>query len=181
MVANPEANLAIARRITAAFEPGDDATLRALYAPHHVMHEHWHAPLPLPGSEDQPLLDRYELSDRNARADTTGLRVTVDAQVACEDWVVTVFTSRWTHARRGTAVAERGISVDRIADGKVVETLGHGGSAGAVAAARRGRTVPGAVCPGGSDPVARRRRQGAAPASRFPSSRAGPTSPRKTG
>jgi ketosteroid isomerase-like protein len=119
---NAEANLVIARRITAAFEQGDDATLRALYAPDHVMHEHWHAPLPLPGCDDQPLLDRYEQSDRNARADMTGLRVTVDKQIACGDWVVTVFTSHWTHTRRGTAVAERGISVDRIADGQVVET-----------------------------------------------------------
>jgi ketosteroid isomerase-like protein len=121
-MANPEANIAIARRITAAFEQGDDATLRALYAPDHVMHEHWHAPLPLAGSEDQPLLDRYEQSDRNAREDMTDLRITVDQQIACGDWVVTVLTSRWTHARRGTAVAERIISVDRIVDGKVVET-----------------------------------------------------------
>ena len=121
-MADPEANLAIARRITAAFEQGDDATLRDLYAPDHVHHAHWHDPLPLPGSEEQPVLDRYEQADVNARTDMTDMRVTVEEQIGCGDWVVTIFTTRWIHARRGTAVEERGIFVDRFANGKVVET-----------------------------------------------------------
>ena len=82
-MADPEVNLAIVRRITAAFEQGDDATMRELYAPDHVMHEHWYAPSPLPGSDDQPLWDRYDQADANARADMTDLRVTVDEQFAC--------------------------------------------------------------------------------------------------
>ena len=119
---DPETNLAIARRITAAFEQGDDATLRELYAPDHVLHSHWHDPLPLPGNDGQPVLDRYQQADTSARADATNLHVTVEEQVACGDWVVTVFTSRWTHVRRGTAVTERGIFVDRFANGKVAES-----------------------------------------------------------
>jgi ketosteroid isomerase-like protein len=119
---DPETNLAIARRITAAFEQGDDATLRELYAPDHVLHSHWHDPLPLPGNDGQPVLDRYQQADATARADETDLQVTVEEQIAWGDWVVTVFTSRWTHARRGTAVAERGIFVDRFANGKVAES-----------------------------------------------------------
>ena len=119
---DPEANLAIARRITAAFEQGDDATLRALYAPDHVLHKHVHDPLPLPGSDDQPVLDRYQQADANARTDEADLQVTVEEQIACGDWVVTIFTSRWRHARRGTAVVERGISVDRFTNGVVAES-----------------------------------------------------------
>jgi hypothetical protein len=60
VMTDPEANLAIARRITAAFEQGDDATLRELYAPNHLLHNHWHDPLPLPGNDDQPVLNRYQ-------------------------------------------------------------------------------------------------------------------------
>lgn len=55
---DPAGNLTLARRITAAFEQRDDATLRELYAPDHVMQHHWHAPLPLPGSANHLLLDR---------------------------------------------------------------------------------------------------------------------------
>ena len=117
-----EENLVLARRITAAYEQGEFAILHELYAPDHVMHQHWRLPLPLAGSADQPLLDRYEQTDANARADTTDLQVTVDEQFTCGDWVVSVLTSRWTHARCGTAVTERAIFLDRFADGKVVET-----------------------------------------------------------
>jgi ketosteroid isomerase-like protein len=119
---DPETNLAIAHRITAAFEQGDDATMRELYATDHLLHSHWHDPLPLPGDDDQPVLDRYEQSDAHARTDMTDLHVTVEEQIACGDWVVTIFTTRWTHARRGTAVEERGIFVDRFANGKVAES-----------------------------------------------------------
>jgi ketosteroid isomerase-like protein len=50
------------------------------------------------------------------------LHVTVEEQIACGDWVVTIFTTRWRHARRGTDVTERGIFVDRFANGKVAES-----------------------------------------------------------
>jgi ketosteroid isomerase-like protein len=121
-MSNPEANRAIIARLVAALEQGDDATLRELYAPDHLMHQHWQDPLPLPGRDDQPLLDRYQQADANARADERDTRVTVEEQIACGDWVVSIFTSRWTHARRGTAVVERVISVDRIANGVVAES-----------------------------------------------------------
>ena len=121
-MSDPEANRAIIGRVIVAMEQGDDATLRELYAPDHVMHQHWHAPLPLPGSDDQPLLDRYEQVDANARADVPDIRVTIEEEIACGDWVVTVLTARGTHARRGTATEERVISVDRIANGTIVET-----------------------------------------------------------
>src|SRR5215204_5210926 len=84
---DPETNLAIAHRITAAFEQGDDATMRELYATDHLLHPHWHDPLPLPGDDDQPVLDRYEQSDAHARTDMTDLHVTVEEQIPCGDWL----------------------------------------------------------------------------------------------
>jgi predicted ester cyclase len=117
-----DANRAVIARLVAAMEQDDDATLRQLYAPDHVMHQHWHAPLPLPGTDEQPLLDRYQQLDAKARADVPDMRYTIEEQIACGEWVVTVFTARGTHARRGTAIEERGISADRIVNGSIVES-----------------------------------------------------------
>ena len=119
---DPQDNIAIIRRLIVAMEQADDVTLRELYAPDHVDHFHWHDPRPLPGNEDQPLLDRYEQSDANDRNDFPDRRMTIDEQFACGDRVVTVATSQATHARSGIPVTERAIIVNRIADGKIAES-----------------------------------------------------------
>jgi predicted ester cyclase len=119
---DPEDNVTIIGRLVTAIEQADDETLRELYAPDHIDHFHWHDPLPLPGSEDQPLLDRYQQSDANDRNDFPDRRLTIEEQISCGDRVVTVVTSHATHARRGIPVTERAIFVNRIADGKIVES-----------------------------------------------------------
>ena len=114
--------IAIIRRLMTAMEQADDATLRELYAPDHIDHFHWHAPRPLPGSEEQPLLDRYEQADADDRRDFPDRHFTIDEQFACGDRVVTVATSHATHARSGLPVTERAIIVNRIVDGKIAES-----------------------------------------------------------
>jgi predicted ester cyclase len=121
-MSDPEDNIAIIRRLIVAMEQADDVTLRELYTPDHVDHFHWHDPRPLPGSEDQPLLDRYEQSDANDRNDFPDRRFTIEEQFACGDRVVTVATSHATHARSGIPVTERAIIVNRIVDGKIAES-----------------------------------------------------------
>ena len=114
--------IAIIRRLVTAIEQADDATLRELYAPDHIDHFQWHDPRPLPGSEEQPLLDRYEQSDANDRRDFPDRRFTIEEQFACGDRVVTVATSHATHARSGLPVTERAIIINRIVDGKITES-----------------------------------------------------------
>ena len=121
-MSDPGANRAIIAQLVAALEQGDDATLRQLFAPDHIMHLHWYVPLPLAGSDEQPLLDRYEQMDANARADVPDIRYTIEEQVACGDWVVTILTGRGMHARRGIGIEERVITTDRIVNGTIVES-----------------------------------------------------------
>ncbi len=80
------------------------------------------------------------------------LHLTVEQQVAEEDWVATRITARGTHLGRwlgmeptGKAVEITGVNIDRVVDGRIVE---HGGAAnmleamlaiGAVQVVGRGR------------------------------------------
>ena len=115
---------AVVRRLLAALDRNDAAALRGLVAADHVEHPHWHEPLPLPGDEGQPVLDRYEQADAAAQLDWAGMRTTVEEQVACGDRVATVWTAEATHRASGARVVFRGIAVDRVAGGRVVETWG---------------------------------------------------------
>jgi ketosteroid isomerase-like protein len=121
-VSDHDQNLEILQRVISAIEDADDATLRELFAPDHIDHLLWHEPLPLPGGDDEPLLDRYEQAEVNACGDFPETRITGEAQFACGDRVVTVWTSRAPHARSGVPVEERGIAISRIADGKIAES-----------------------------------------------------------
>lgn len=112
----------VVNRVIDAVDRYDTAQLRTLFAPDHVEHLLWHEPLPLPGDESQPLLDRYEQLNANAQADFGDSRTMIDEQFACGDRVVTVFTAHATHRQSGTPVVFRGITIDRVVDGKVVET-----------------------------------------------------------
>jgi ketosteroid isomerase-like protein len=114
--------VAVVRRALDAYDRDDAAQLRGLFAPDHVEHLLWHEPLPLPGDASQPLLDRYEQVNANAQADFAESRTAIDEQFACGDRVVTAFTLRATHRKSGTPVAFRGITIDRVVDGKIVET-----------------------------------------------------------
>jgi predicted ester cyclase len=61
------------------------------------------------------------------------LQVTIDRQIAEDEWVVSCITARGTHEGEwlgmkptGKPVAFTGVNVDRVVDGKIVE---HGGAA----------------------------------------------------
>jgi ketosteroid isomerase-like protein len=120
--ANSDANIAVVRRAIAAVERGDSAQLRELFAADHVDHLLWHQPLPLPGDETQPLLDRYEEADAKGRADFPEGQFTIEEQFACGDRVVSIVTMRATAAASGRAVELRGMVIDRVVAGKIVES-----------------------------------------------------------
>jgi ketosteroid isomerase-like protein len=117
-----EENMALVRRSVDALTAGDTAALRTLLAPDHVLHELTHDAHPMPGTDDQPILDRYEQDLANGRVDFPDTTATIDEQFACGDRVVTITTTRGTHAASGRAIAVRGIGVDRIADGRIAES-----------------------------------------------------------
>jgi ketosteroid isomerase-like protein len=114
--------IAVVRRIIDAYERDDTAQLRTLYAADHVEHLLWHQPLPLPGDDTQPLLDRYEQANANALADFGQTRTTIEEQFACGDRVVTALAMHATHQKSGTPVTFRGITIDRVVNGQIVET-----------------------------------------------------------
>ena len=114
--------VAVVNRAIEAYDRDDAAQLRTLFAPDHVEHLLRHEPLPLPGDDSQPLLDRYDQLNANAQADFAESRTTIEAQFACGDRVVTAFTLQATHRKSGTPVASRGITIDRVVDGTIVET-----------------------------------------------------------
>jgi ketosteroid isomerase-like protein len=114
--------LSVVRRAIEARDRGDTRALRDVFAPDHGDHRHWHAPLPLPGNDGQPLLDRYEQVYAQTRADFPDARTAIHEQFACGDWVVTAWTVRARHARSGRRIEQRGINVDRVAHGKIAET-----------------------------------------------------------
>jgi ketosteroid isomerase-like protein len=123
-VAATDDPVAVVNAVIDAVDRNDTTQLRVLFAPDHVEHLLWHEPLPLPGDDSQPLLDRYDQLTANAQADFTESRTTIDEQFACDDRVVTAFTAQATHRKSGTPVTFRGITIDRVVDGKIVETWG---------------------------------------------------------
>ena len=121
-MAASEDPVAVVRRVIDAVDRNDGAQLRVLFAPDHVEHLLWHEPLPLPGDDSQPLLDRYDQLHANAQADFAQSRTTIDEQFACGDRVVTAFTVQATHRQSGTLVMFRGIGIDRVVEGTIVES-----------------------------------------------------------
>ena len=83
---------------------------------------------------------RYAVGIEGAKAHIVGvretypdLRLTVDRQIAEDEWVVSCVTMRGTHAGAwlgitptGKALAVTAVNVDRVVDGRIVE---HGGAA----------------------------------------------------
>ena len=121
-----EANKAIARRfLEEAFGQGNLAVVDELVAPNHVDS----GPGALPGMPSGPegtkmLITAY----RNAFPD---LRFTIDEQIAEGNTVVTRWTAHGTHNGElaglpptGKAATVVGMSVDRIENGKTVESWG---------------------------------------------------------
>jgi len=117
--------VAVVRRVLDAVDRHDPGPLRDLFAPEHVEHVLWHEPWPLPG-DDAPLLrdhnDHDEQLNANDQADVVESRTTIDEQFACGDRVVTVFSVQARHRPSGRPVTIRGIGIDRVVEGKIVES-----------------------------------------------------------
>jgi len=83
---------------------------------------------------------RYELGAEGAREHVLGVRetypdlhLTVEHQIAEDDWVATVYHATGTHTGKwlgmkptGKGVFITGVNLDRVADGRIIE---HGGAA----------------------------------------------------
>ncbi len=93
-----------------------------LTAPDHMEHPRWRAPLPLPGVDEQPILDCYEQADINAWSDFRELRMSIDVRFVAGDRVVTIWPAAGTLAAADRSATIPGISIDRITGGRIAET-----------------------------------------------------------
>ena len=113
-------NKEIVQRVEQAFQAGDLTTLGALYAPDYIDHN------PFPG---QPAgLDGLKQKITALRTAFPDMTLTVDLMIAEDDIVVDRWTSTATHRGEfmgvpatGARTRVTGISIYRIANGKVVE------------------------------------------------------------
>ncbi len=117
-----EENKAIVRRLIEAGNEGNLSVLDELIDHNHIVHPLWPNPV-LP-----PNIDATTSGPERAKAFEqwftrvfSDLRVTIDEMLAAGDKVVTRAT---THATSpdGTRLMWQGITIDRIANGKVVES-----------------------------------------------------------
>ena len=117
----PEDVKAVSRQVLDIFNTGDLDAADGVIAADFVGHDPA-LPEPLRG------VDAFKAQVAGYRAAFSDLQMTVDQQVAEGDSVVTRWTARGTHdgelfgiAPTGNVVTTTGISVNRIADGKVAE------------------------------------------------------------
>jgi len=121
-----EQNKAIARRfLEEVFGQGKLAVVDEIVAPDHVDH----GPSTLPGMPTGPEGSKMVVTIyRNAFPD---IHFTIDEQIAEGDKVVTRWTGRGTHKGElagipatGKSATVTGVGVDRIVNGKIVESWG---------------------------------------------------------
>lgn len=118
-----EANLAASRRVIEdGFNKGDLAVIDAVCAPDAVNHD----PAMPEDARGTAALKQMISMYRTAFPD---LMITIEDTVVADDKVVLRWTSRGTHrgelmglAPTGTHASVAGISIDRFADGKIVES-----------------------------------------------------------
>ena len=123
---SPESNKAIARRfLEEVFGQGKLAVADEILAPDHVDH----GPGALPGMPPGPEASKMLVTGyRNAFPD---IHFTIDDQIAEGDKVVTRWTGHGTHKGElagipatGKSATVTGMGVDRIVNGKIVESWG---------------------------------------------------------
>jgi len=121
-----EQNKAIARRfLEEVFGQGKLAVVDEIFAPDHIDH----GPSTLPGMPTGPEGSKMVVTIyRNAFPD---IHFTIDEQIAEGDKVVTRWTGRGTHKGElagipatGKSATVTGVGVDRIVNGKIVESWG---------------------------------------------------------
>lgn len=120
-----EENKRLAARAIEIWSTGDVAVADEIFAPGYVNHQH-HDPDDAQDLEGVDAIKRFAVEFRTAFPD---FQDTIDLQVAEGDLVATRFTSRGTHRGpfKGVEPTERrltwtGITIDRISQGKIVET-----------------------------------------------------------
>jgi len=120
----PDANKRVVRRfIDEVFNHGNLSALRELIAPEHVSHE-------LIGDHYGPEGVRIDAAEY--RAAFPDLHIEIEDLVGEGDRVVRRFTATGTHtgpfmgvAATGRAVVVTGIGIDRVVDGKLIESWVH--------------------------------------------------------
>jgi predicted ester cyclase len=87
-----------------------------------------------------PGIEGYKQHLQGVRTTFPDFQLTIEAQIAEGDLVVTQVTGRGTHQGawldikpRGTPVIVTGINIDRLADGKIVEHWGEANTVGMLA------------------------------------------------
>lgn len=122
-----EQNKALARRAIELWSSGDATSVDQIYAPDYVNYQHSH-----PSSSQVvrgiEAWKKFIIEFHQAFPD---FHDTIEDQIAEEDKVVTRFTSQGTQkgeimgiSPTGKQVSWTGISIDRIKDGKIVESWG---------------------------------------------------------
>lgn len=121
-----EANKALARAAIAVWRSGDESGAGTVFAPGYVMHQHQDPD----GEGDLTLaaLLRFVLRFRQAFSD---LQERIDLQIAEGELVATRFTAAGTHsgsyqgiAPTGRRLSWSGMVIDRITEGRIVESWG---------------------------------------------------------
>ena len=112
---------ALVRRLYAAVNGGDVAALDALFAPDYVRHDPDSPALPTGSAGFRQLIAAY-------RAAFPDLQVTIDDLITGDEKVVVRWTARGTHRGAflgqpptGATVSFTGISIYRLAGGRIVE------------------------------------------------------------
>ena len=116
-----EENKTLARRELEMFSHGDFSAIDEILSPDYVGHDPA-MPEPLRGP------DAFRAQCEGYRAAFPDLEMTIEHQVAEGDYVVTRWTARGTHDGElmgipptGNSVTTSGISIERVADGRIVE------------------------------------------------------------
>lgn len=120
-----EENKRLAARAIGIWSTGDVATADEIFAAGYVNHQH-HDPDDARDLEGVDAIKRFAVEFRTAFPD---FQDSIDLQVAEGDLVATRFTSRGTHQGAfmgveptGRRLTWTGITIDRISEGKIVET-----------------------------------------------------------
>ncbi len=125
-----EANKHLVRRfITEVINTGDLDLLAVFVADQIIDHN--------ADSTQPPGIEGYKQHLQGVRNTFPDFQLTIEAQIAEGDLVVTQVTGRRTHQGawlairpRGTPVIVSGINIDRLADGKIVEHWGEANTVG---------------------------------------------------
>jgi predicted ester cyclase len=124
-----ERNKELAREAIAIWSTGDLSRVLEVFAPGYVMHQHHHGAVGGTGDLDLKAMRAFAHEFHTGFPD---FRDTIDLQLAEGDLVATRATSSGTHtgpfqgiAPTGRKLSWTGIVIDRVEDGRIVESWGN--------------------------------------------------------